>query len=184
MAGLRILLVGGGGPGGRGGTAVAAKCKNLSVPAENVKQLADVAVSYSVDCAVIGPEAPLVGGLVDVLRKNGVPAFGPCQDAALIEGSKAFAKMLMQKYGIPCARSATFMSLQEARDYVDRHALPVVIKADGLAAGKGVIIATTRGEASDALNLIMARRAFGAAGERVVVEECLVGTEVSVLAFT
>ncbi|TAK35238.1 MAG: phosphoribosylamine--glycine ligase [Chloroflexota bacterium] len=169
---------------GNGGTAVAAKCQNLPVPAENVKLLTEVALSHGVDCAVVGPEAPLVGGLVDVLLQSGIPTLGPCQDAAVIEGSKAFAKMLMQKYEIPCARSATFESLQEARDYVDRHELPVVVKADGLAAGKGVIIATTRQEAGAALDLIMAQQAFGTAGDRVVIEECLVGTEVSLLAFT
>lgn len=133
---------------------------------------------------VVGPEVPLINGLVDDLEKAGIRAFGPRANAAQIEGSKAFAKNLMKKYGIPTARYEVFTEAESARAYVRRTGAPIVVKADGLAAGKGVIVAMTEREALDAVNAIMEDNTFGDAGARVVIEEFMDGEEASLLAFT
>ncbi|MBT9163163.1 MAG: Phosphoribosylamine--glycine ligase [Chloroflexi bacterium] len=123
-------------------------------------------------------------GVVDALEREGIPTFGPSRDAVLIESSKVFAKELMQKYSIPCARSASPASFKDACDYVKKQPAPLVVKADGLAAGKGVIVAASEEQAIEALDDIMEKRIFGDAGDQVLIEECLVGREVSLLAFT
>ncbi len=133
---------------------------------------------------VIGPEAPLAEGIVDRFQGIGIPIFGPTKGATQIESSKAFAKELMQKYGIPCARSVSFSKYSQAKEYIEQQALPMVIKADGLAAGKGVIVANSIPQALDALSGIMESKTLGAAGDRVVIEECLSGKEMSSFAFT
>ena len=133
---------------------------------------------------VVGPEVPLMNGLVDDLEKAGIRAFGPRANAAEIEGSKSFAKDLMKKYGIPTARYEVFTEAEPARAYIRREGAPIVVKADGLAAGKGVIVAMTEREALDAVNAIMEDNTFGDAGARVVIEEFMEGEEASLLAFT
>ena len=133
---------------------------------------------------VVGPEVPLMNGLVDDLEKAGIRAFGPRANAAEIEGSKSFAKDLMKKYGIPTARYEVFTEAEPARAYIRREGAPIVVKADGLAAGKGVIVAMTEQEALDAVDAIMEENSFGDAGARVVIEEFMQGEEASLLAFT
>ncbi len=133
---------------------------------------------------VVGPEAPLAAGIVDEFNKKGLPIFGPTRNAAQIEASKVFAKQLMQKYDIPCARSASFSDYAQAREYVKQQAPPVVIKADGLAAGKGVVVAGSTEQALDALQNFMESKKLGAAGEKIIVEEHLSGREMSAFAFT
>jgi phosphoribosylamine--glycine ligase len=167
---------------GNAGTATIAR--NLPVSASDIHALTKAAQENKIDLVIVGPEVPLTEGLVDTLSEIGIPAFGPSKEAAQIEGSKVFAKELMFKYGIPCARSATFTSFALACDYVKQQPVPLVIKADGLAAGKGVIIAASHNEAIKALDDIMQKKSFGNAGDRVLVEECLMGREASLLAFT
>ncbi len=133
---------------------------------------------------VVGPEVPLADGIVDYFQNTGIPIFGPTKQAAQIESSKAFAKDLMQRYNIPCAKSVTFSDYEKARQYVGQQTPPIVVKADGLAAGKGVIVATSMQEALDALDSIMVAKTLGAAGDKVVIEECLSGREMSAFAFT
>ncbi len=133
---------------------------------------------------MVGPEAPLAAGIVDYFNERGMPIFGPTRAAAEIESSKVFAKDLMQKYGIPCAKSASFSSYEEAKKYLQNQKAPIVVKADGLAAGKGVTVATSIPEALEALEQIMLKKVFGAAGDRVIIEECLSGKEMSSFAFT
>jgi phosphoribosylamine--glycine ligase len=133
---------------------------------------------------VVGPEAPLAEGIVDLFKRYGLPIFGSTKEATKIESSKVFTTELMQRYGIPCARSQSFSSFVEAEDYVKHQQPPIVVKADGLAAGKGSIIAKSTAEALAALSEIMEKRIFGKAGDQVLVEECLSGKEVSLLAFT
>jgi phosphoribosylamine--glycine ligase len=132
----------------------------------------------------VGPETPLAEGIVDYFQRTGIPIFGPTRSAAEIESSKVFAKELMQKYNIPCARSASFSDYSKAREYIQEQTLPIVVKADGLAAGKGVIIANSVTEALDALEKMMQARIFGAAGNRVVIEQCLSGKEMSTFCFS
>jgi phosphoribosylamine--glycine ligase len=146
--------------------------------------LGKVAKEKRIDLVVVGPEAPLAAGMVDFFDKLGVPVFGPSRAATQIESSKVFARNLMEKYGIRHATGQTFSSYSEAREYLRRQHLPVVIKADGLAAGKGVIIAYSPEEADKALNDIMETRIFGTAGDTVIIEEYLAGREVSLIAFT
>jgi len=167
---------------GNAGTAQIAR--NLDISPTNLDALAGTAKENKIDLVVVGPEAPLAAGIVDKLDSLGIPAFGPTREAALIESSKVFAKRLMHKYGIPCAKDAVFSSFKEAEAYVKKQPVPVVIKADGLAAGKGAIVAQSMDEALKALSDIMERRVFGDAGNRVLVEECLIGRETSLLAFT
>lgn len=133
---------------------------------------------------VVGPEVPLMNGLVDDLEAAGIPAFGPRANAAEIEGSKSFAKDLMKKYGIPTARYEVFVEAEAARAYIRSEGAPIVVKADGLAAGKGVVVAMTEQEALDAVDAIMEHNSFGDAGARVVIEEFMEGEEASLLAFT
>jgi len=137
-----------------------------------------------IDLVVVAPDDPLAAGMVDELEKAGIRAFGPNKNAAIIEGSKAFAKDLMKKYSIPTAKYETFDNYDDAVEYLKHQEYPIVIKADGLALGKGVIIAQSREQAIEAVNSMMNDRVFGNAGNRVVIEEFLVGPEVSILAFT
>jgi phosphoribosylamine--glycine ligase len=167
---------------GNAGIARLAEC--LSIRAEDVQALTGWAEKERIDLTVVGPEAPLTMGIVDVFRDRGLRVFGPTQRAAEIEGSKAFTKDLMKKYGIPTGDSETFTDHAAAVHYVKGKGAPLVVKADGLAAGKGVIICRTVEEALSALDLIMVRKTFGDAGAKVVVEEFLEGEEASFLAFT
>jgi len=168
-------------PGNAGTAAIA---KNLDISPTDLDALSRAVKDSRIDLVVIGPEAPLAAGIVGILQSLGIPAFGPTKEATLIESSKVFAKGLMHKYGIPCARDAVFSSLDEAQDYVRKQHPPLVIKADGLAAGKGAIVAQSTEEALRALSDIMEARVFGDAGNQVLVEECLEGRETSLLAFT
>ena len=167
---------------GNGGIARDAVC--TGIPATDVDAIAAFATAHEIDYAVVAPDDPLALGCVDVLEALGVPCFGPRARAAVIESSKVFAKSLMQKYGIPTAACRIFREPDEALAYLDRADIPVVVKADGLALGKGVVVAQTREEAKAAVIAMMCERRFGKSGERVVIEEFLEGPEVSVLAFT
>ena len=167
---------------GNGGIARDAKCVNIG--ATDIDGIVEFAVDNAVDYAVVAPDDPLVLGCVDALEARGIPCFGPRARAAMIEGSKVFAKNLMKRYGIPTAAYETFEDLDAALRYVDAIEPPIVVKADGLALGKGVIIAQTREEAREALTDMMRGGKFGKSGERVVIEEFLTGPEVSVLSFT
>ena len=167
-----------------GNAGTKAMVHNLNISPADLDGLAEAARQYRVDLTVVGPEVPLSLGIVDLFGSLGLPVFGPTQAAARIESSKVFSKELMQKHGIPCARGAVFSSATEAREYVKSQPAPIVVKADGLAAGKGVIVAASREEALEAVDAVMERKTLGAAGDRVIVEECLVGKEVSLLALT
>ena len=167
---------------GNAGIARQAEC--LPISSEDVKSLTAWAEKERVDLTVVGPEAPLTMGIVDTFEARGLRIFGPHQKAAEIEGSKAFAKDLMKKYGIPAGESQAFEERGAAVRYVKEKGAPLVIKADGLAAGKGVIICRTLEEALAAIDLILVKKAFGAAGAKVLVEEFLEGEEASFLAFT
>ncbi len=199
---MRIMVVGGGGrehaiikkikqnPNvetifalpGNGGIAADAVC--VPIGAKDIPAIVDFAVKNKIDYAVVAPDDPLVLGAVDALEARGVACFGPRADAAIIEGSKVFAKELMKKYGIPTAAYETFDDMEAALRYIDSAPMPAVIKADGLALGKGVIIAETRETAREAVRSMMEDRVFGASGDRIIIEEFLTGPEVSVLAFT
>ena len=167
---------------GNGGIAKDAICVNIS--ATDIEKIVAFATESAVDYAIVAPDDPLVLGCVDALEAQGIPCFGPNKAAAIIEGSKAFSKDLMRRYGIPTATYEIFTNLQEALTYLDTAPIPTVIKADGLALGKGVIIAQTREEAKLAVTDMMANAKFGKSGSTVVIEEFLTGPEVSVLAFT
>lgn len=168
---------------GNPGMAQVAECIE-DIPMEDNRKIVDFARQSAIDLVVVGPEAPLTCGLVDALEEAGILAFGPSRAAAELEGSKSFAKMMMDKYHIPTARFKVFTEAEEARAYVKEQGAPIVIKADGLAAGKGVVVAQTLDEAIAAVNNIMEDHSFGSAGNRVVIEECMVGEEASLLAFT
>jgi phosphoribosylamine---glycine ligase len=199
---VRVLVVGGGGrehalcwalrreepaadlycaPGNPGTAELAT---NLSIPADDLDRIADAADMHGIDLTIIGPEVPLARGLADRLRAEGRAAFGPGAAAAQIESSKAFAKDVMAAAGIPTAASRTFQELASALAYVDRHAEPLVVKASGLAAGKGAIVCPTRAEAASAVRAMLGERVFGEAGATVVIEAFLEGEEVSILAVT
>ncbi|MFC1932345.1 phosphoribosylamine--glycine ligase [Chloroflexota bacterium] len=167
---------------GNAGTAQIAQ--NLDISQGNIEDLAKTAQEKGVELVVVGPEVPLADGIVDHFQSIGIPIFGPTRQAAQIESSKAFAKELMQKYGIPCARSVNFSEYSEAKEYIKQQQPPIVIKADGLAAGKGVIIADSIPQALEALVNIMELKTLGAAGDRIIIEECLSGKEMSSFAFT
>lgn len=167
---------------GNGGISADAICVNIR--ATDIESIVRFAEETGIDYAVVAPDDPLVLGCVDALEAAGVPCFGPCANAAVIEGSKVFSKNLMKKYNIPTAAYETFASAEEALGYLDGARMPAVIKADGLALGKGVIIAGTRDEARAAVNEIMLDKKFGKSGDSIVIEEYLTGPEVSVLAFT
>lgn len=167
---------------GNAGTGLIAN--NLDIKPTELESLAQAAQERRIDLTVVGPEVPLAEGIVDLFQRYGLPVFGPTKEATKIESSKVFATELMQRYGIPCARSRSFSSFVEAKDYVKNQQPPIVVKADGLAAGKGTIMANSTAEALSALSEIMEKRIFGKAGDQVLVEECLMGKEVSLLAFT
>lgn len=167
---------------GNAGTAEIAR--NLEINPTDIPGIVRAARENRIDLVMVGPEAPLTLGIVDALGEAGIAAFGPSRAAAEIEGSKVFAKELMRRHGIPTAASREFDSFEEAAAYARAQPVPLVIKADGLAAGKGVIIAATHDEALQALSEIMQKKIFGKAGDRVLIEECLTGREASLLAFT
>lgn len=168
---------------GNPGMAELAECV-ANIELDDNAAIVDFAKEKHIGLVVVGPEVPLTNGLVDALAESGIKAFGPTKAAAEIEGSKAFSKNLMQKYGIPTAKYAVFTEAEAAAQYIKEQGAPIVIKADGLAAGKGVIVAADVPEALQAVEEIMCDKAFGQAGSRVVIEECLVGEEASLLAFT
>ncbi|HYL80781.1 MAG TPA: phosphoribosylamine--glycine ligase, partial [Candidatus Acidoferrum sp.] len=199
---MRVLVVGGGGrehaliwklkqsprvtqlyaAPGNGGITELAECVDIS--ASEVRRLADFALKKAVDLTVVGPELPLTLGIVDEFEGRGLRIFGATQRAALLEGSKVFAKRLMKKYKIPTGFFQTFYRAEDAKRYIRDVGAPIVVKADGLAAGKGAIVCRSVPEALDALQRIMEDRVFGDAGERVVIEEFLDGEEASFLVFT
>ena len=167
---------------GNGGIAADAECVNIG--AKDIDKICEFAVDNNIDFAIVAPDDPLVLGAVDALNEKGIKCFGPAKNAAIIEGSKVFSKNLMKKYNIPTAEYEVFENIDDALTYLDTAPIPTVIKADGLALGKGVIIAETREDAKDAVRSMMEDKVFGESGSRVVVEEFLTGPEVSVLSFT
>ena len=167
---------------GNGGISADAEC--IEIKATDIEKIVDFAVANSIDYAVVAPDDPLVLGAVDALEAKGIPCFGPRANAAIIEGSKVFSKDLMKKYGIPTAEYEVFNDINAALEYLDTAPIPTVIKADGLALGKGVIIAQTREEAKAAVRSMMEDKVFGKSGDNIVIEEFLTGPEVSVLSFT
>ena len=199
---MKVLVVGGGGrehaltwklaqsalvseilvAPGNAGTASEAKTRNVDISAENLSGLLKLAQTEGVELTVVGPEQPLVAGLVDRFEESGLKCFGPSAAAARLEGSKAFTKAFLARNKIPTAAYRTFDELDAALEYVRSHALPLVVKADGLAAGKGVIVAETLREAEDALRSMLEQNVFGEAGSNVVVEEFLRGEEASFIA--
>ncbi len=199
---MRIMVIGGGGREhavikalkknkkadtifalpGNGGIASDAIC--ASVGAKDIDGIVKFALEHKIDYAVVTPDDPLVLGAVDALTEAGIPCFGPSRAAAIIEGSKAFSKDLMKKYNIPTAKYEIFSDMEKAIEYLQTQQMPIVIKTDGLALGKGVIIAQTLKEAESAVRSMMADKVFGASGDHIVIEEFLTGPEVSVLAFT
>ena len=199
---MKVLVVGGGGrehaliwkiaqskrvkkifcAPGNAGIAKLAKC--VPIGADEIDELLAFAQDEKIDLTIVGPEDPLSKGIVDRFEAAGLRIFGASQKAARVESSKSFAKAIMEKYGIPTAKGKTFTRLAPAQAYVKKMGAPLVVKADGLAAGKGVIVCSTEKMAMDALKQIMVDRDFGSAGDQVVVEECLVGEEASFLAFT
>lgn len=199
---MKILVVGGGGrehaiikkikenPAveeifalpGNGGMAKDATL--VPIGAKDIPAIVDFAVNNGIDYAVVAPDDPLVLGAVDALQENGIPCFGPEAKAAIIEGSKVFSKNLMKKYGIPTAAYEVFDNMDAALEYLKTAPIPTVIKADGLALGKGVVIAATREDAQNAVRSMMQDKVFGSSGDNVVIEEFLTGPEVSVLSFT
>ena len=201
---MRILLIGGGGrehalawklvqspnveklyaAPGNPGMALLQKCECINLNVDDLEGVADYAEEKSIDLTVVGPEAPLVAGLADVFKRRGLPVFGPSKAAAQLEGSKAFSKELMAKYNIPTAFFKICEDIETAKAYVEEKGAPIVVKADGLAAGKGVVVAMTKQEALDAIDDMMGDHKFGAAGARVVLEEYMEGEEASLLAFT
>ncbi len=167
---------------GNGGTAGIAR--NLDIAATDIPALIKTALDLKIDLTVVGPEAPLAAGIADHFLIRGMAVFGATREAAEIESSKVFAKDLMQKYGIPCAGSASFSTYDEATAHVLKQSPPIVVKADGLAAGKGVVVAPTVKEALDALDQFMRQSSLGEAGKKVIIEEYLAGREMSAFAFT
>ncbi|MDY6038109.1 MAG: phosphoribosylamine--glycine ligase [Eubacterium sp.] len=167
---------------GNGGMAKDAIC--VDIAATDLDNIVKFSVENKIDYAIVAPDDPLVLGLVDLLNEKGIPCFGPNKAAAIIEGSKAFSKELMKKYGIPTAKYETFTDMDAAIEYLKKQKMPIVIKADGLALGKGVIIAETFDEARIAVKSMMEDKVFGESGSCIVIEEFLVGPEVSVLTFT
>ncbi len=167
---------------GNGGIAEDAEC--VAIGAKDIEKQVEFAKANNIDFAVVAPDDPLVLGAVDALNAAGIKCFGPTKAAAIIEGSKVFSKNLMKKYGIPTAEYEVFSDAEDALKYIETCPIPTVIKADGLALGKGVIIAMTREEAVDAVKEIMEDKVFGESGNNIVIEEFLTGPEVSVLSFT
>ena len=198
---MKVLVVGGGGrehaivrtlakspkinalycAPGNGGIAAQAQC--VPIQATDVEAMVAWAKEHAMDFVVVAPDDPLALGMVDALEAAGIPAFGPRANAAIIEASKVFSKGLMEKYHIPTARYRSFTDLEEALSYIRQEGAPIVVKADGLALGKGVVVAQTVAEAEEAARSMMADGKFGAAGAKVVIEECMTGPEVTVLCF-
>ena len=198
---MKVLVVGGGGrehamihtlakspkieklwcAPGNGGIAAQAECVNIK--ATDVDGMVAFAKENAVDYVVVAPDDPLALGMVDALEAAGIPAFGPYKNAAIIEASKSFSKDLMKKYNIPTAKYEIFTDMEKALAYVRAEGAPIVVKADGLALGKGVVVAQTVEEAEEAIQSMMGDKKFGDAGARVVIEECMTGPEVSVLCF-
>jgi phosphoribosylamine--glycine ligase len=196
---MKVLIVGGGGrehalawkvarssrvtkvfvAPGNAGTAAEEKMENVAISADDIDALLAFARDNAIEQVIIGPEAPLVAGIVDAFRKAGLRCFGPTADAAQLEGSKAFAKDFLARHHIPTAAYGTFTEIEPALEYLEKKGAPIVIKADGLAAGKGVIVAQTLDEAQDAVKDMLSDNKFGDAGSRVVIEEFLVGEEAS-----
>lgn len=166
---------------GNAGIAEVAKCVDIGVM--DFEKMADFAKKEAFDLIVVGPDDPLAGGIVDVLEEKGLRVFGPRKNAAILEGSKAFSKDLMKKYGIPTAAYETFDTPEAALNYLETAPVPIVLKADGLALGKGVLICNTREEAKEGVKTLMLDKQFGHAGDRIVVEQFMTGREVSVLSF-
>ena len=166
---------------GNAGIAEVAKCVDIGVM--DFEKMADFAKKEAFDLVVVGPDDPLAGGIVDVLEEKGLRVFGPRKNAAILEGSKAFSKDLMKKYGIPTAAYETFDTPEAALNYLETAPVPIVLKADGLALGKGVLICNTREEAKEGVKTLMLDKQFGHAGDRIVVEQFMTGREVSVLSF-
>lgn len=201
---MKILLIGGGGrehalawklaqspkvetilaAPGNPGIAELPKCECIALNLDDLEKVADFAEDNGVELTVVGPEATLVAGIADVFKRRGLPVFGPSKAAAQLEGSKAFSKELMAKYDIPTAFFKVCEDIETAKAYVEEKGAPIVVKADGLAAGKGVVVAMTKEEALDAIDDMMADQKFGNAGARVVLEEFMEGEEASLLAFT
>jgi phosphoribosylamine--glycine ligase len=199
---MKVLVVGGGGrehalawkiaqssrvdsvlvAPGNAGTALEPRVSNVAVNAEAIDELIDLARDEAVDLTVVGPEAPLVEGIVDRFEAVGLRCFGPHKVAAQLEGSKAFSKEFMARHDIPTAKYEAFNKLEPALEYIRQQGTPIVIKADGLAAGKGVIVAQSLSEAEDAVRGMLNEGTFGAAGEQIVVEEFLTGEEASFIA--
>ncbi|MBQ2412004.1 MAG: phosphoribosylamine--glycine ligase, partial [Anaerotignum sp.] len=167
---------------GNGGIAKDATC--VDIGAKDIEGVVAFAKENAIDFAVVAPDDPLVLGMVDALNAAGIPCFGPDKKAAILEGSKVFSKDLMKKYGIPTAAYEVFNDMDKAMEYLETAPIPTVIKADGLALGKGVIIAETREQAKDAVRSMMADKVFGDSGNNIVIEEFMTGPEVSVLSFT
>ena len=166
---------------GNAGIAEVAKCVDIGVM--DFEKIADFAKKEAFDLVVVGPDDPLAGGIVDVLEEKGLRVFGPRKNAAILEGSKAFSKDLMKKYGIPTAAYETFDTPEAALKYLETAPVPIVLKADGLALGKGVLICNTREEAKEGVKTLMLDKQFGHAGDRIVVEQFMTGREVAVLSF-
>ena len=166
---------------GNAGTALENKVENVNIDAEDIEGLLIFAQQKAIDLTVVGPEAPLVKGVVDLFAENGLKCFGPTKGAAQLEGSKAFSKDFFARHNIPTAAYGNFTDVDEAIAYIKQQGAPIVVKADGLAAGKGVILAETEDEAIEAVKDMLAGNAFGDAGHRVVVEEFLVGEEASII---
>ncbi|MFA5113645.1 MAG: phosphoribosylamine--glycine ligase [Candidatus Margulisiibacteriota bacterium] len=167
-----------------GNAGTAGLAENVPLKAEDLPGLLKFARENKVDLTVIGPEVPLCAGIVNLFEQNGLRAFGPRQEAARIEGSKVFSKEFMIKYEIPTAQAGIFSDPGKAKAYIEEVGAPIVVKADGLAAGKGVVVCQTKQEALEAVDLIMGAREFGSAGDKVIIEECLAGEEASIIAFT
>jgi len=167
---------------GNAGIAQNAEC--VDIPVQDKVQLLKFAIKHKIDLTLVGPEAPLVDGIVDLFEENGLTIFGPSRRAAELEGSKAFCKFFLEKYDIPTADYRTFTDYEKAKTFLTQHRGSIVVKADGLAAGKGVMVCKQPEDALMALDRIMKRKDFGAAGDKVVIEECLTGREVSVMALS
>jgi phosphoribosylamine--glycine ligase len=201
---MKVLIVGGGGrehalagkcnqspdvsevlvAPGNAGTALEPGMRNIAIAADDVEALVSLARSEQVGLTIVGPEVPLVAGIVDRFREHGVPVFGPTADAARLEGSKAYTKSFLERHGIPTAAWGTFTDLDEAIAFIRQRGAPVVVKADGLAAGKGVVVARTVEAAERAARDMLDHGAFGSAGRRIVVEEFLAGEEASFIVMT
>ncbi|MBE3090954.1 MAG: ATP-grasp domain-containing protein, partial [Candidatus Atribacteria bacterium] len=166
---------------GNAGISRLAQCVNID--ADSIEKLVDFAQKEKIDLTVVGPELPLSQGIVNEFNKQGLRIFGPSKEAAEIESSKVFSKYLMKKYNIPTANYEVFQNSKKALDYIKKQTFPLVIKADGLAAGKGVFIVKNLLQARSALNALMEEKKFGEAGRQVIIEEFLEGEEVSILAF-